>query len=340
MQPIDTLGRPLGTIRLSVTDRCNLRCQYCMPEEDYLWIPHDLVLTFEEITRVARILLRLGVDKIRLTGGEPMLRRDLPDLVASLARLTGLRDIALTTNGLLLERFAAALAAAGLRRVTISLDTLRPDRFRTLTRSREHGAILRGLDAAARHGLPAKLNAVILRDFNDDELVDLLEFGRQRGVEVRFIEYMDVGGATRWSAAQVVSRREMLSRLATHYGRVEPLSDGDPSAPADRFALPDGTRFGIIASTTAPFCRTCDRARLTADGMWYLCLYAHAGLDLRAALRGGLSDDEIAAILTESWRGRDDRGAEQRLAVTQRGPLVPLQVLRTNVHAEMHTRGG
>lgn len=310
-----------------------------MPEEDYVWIPHDEILTFEELGRLTDILIGLGVEKFRITGGEPLLRRDLPVLVRALAQRAADCDLALTTNGVQLARFAAELRRAGLTRVTVSLDTLRFERFRTLTRSGALNAVLEGIHAAAAVGMRLKLNAVIVRGLNDDELVELLEFGAEHQAEVRFIEYMDVGGATHWRSADVVSRAEMLDRIARRRGRPEPLSQ-DGSAPASRFALPDGTTFGIIASTTAPFCGTCDRGRLTADGMWFLCLYALHGLNLKRLLRGGAPDAEISAAIASSWRGRDDRGAEQRLAVERRGPFVPLSRLRRDVHAEMHTRGG
>src|SRR5882672_7647458 len=271
----DRLERPLGSLRVSVTDRCNLRCRYCMPEQDYVWLPKESILSFEEITRLATLFVSLGVSKLRLTGGEPLLRHDLPALTAMLAAIPGVHDLAMTTNGLLLAPHVAALKGAGLQRVTVSLDTLRAERMRELARSERHADVLAGIAAARAAGLaPVKLNAVVIRGLNDDELADLIEFGKREGAEVRFIEYMDVGGATGWSAEQVVSQREMLEVLARRYGAIVPIEDTEASAPAERFRLPDGTTFGIIASTTAPFCRACDRSRLTADGTWFLCLYA------------------------------------------------------------------
>jgi cyclic pyranopterin phosphate synthase len=239
----------------------------------------------------------------------------------------------------LLAEQAAALQAAGLGRVTVSLDTLRPDRFRQLTRFDSLAAVHEGIDAASRVFGRFKIDSVIIRGVNDDELADLIDYGRSKNAEVRFIEYMDVGGATRWSPADVMSRREMLAAVAARYGAVEPLAEVS-SAPADRFALPDGTVFGIISSTTAPFCGSCDRSRLTADGLWYLCLYAARGLDLRARLRGGASHDELAAVVADEWRRRSDRGAEDRLALGERRAFVPLTDLRKDPHLEMHTRGG
>src|SRR5207249_3930247 len=307
----DTFGRPLGSLRISVTDRCNMRCRYCMPEDEYVWLPRESILTFEEIARLVGVFGGLGVHKIRLTGGEPLLRHDLPTLVDLIARDARITDLAMTTNGLLLAKHAAALHRAGLKRLTVSLDTLRAARMLTFARSGRHGDVLAGIAAARAAGYDRlKLNSVVIRGFNDDELADLLEFGRANRAEVRFIEYMDVGGATRWSMDQVVSQREMLEILGRQYGAIGPVPD-DPHAPAERFRLPDGTTFGIIASTTAPFCRSCDRSRVTADGTWLLCLYAARGVDLREPLRRGAPDEELAAIIRDGWLGRRDRGAEE-----------------------------
>ena len=340
--PRDRLRRPLASLRLSVTDRCNLRCRYCMPESEYVWLPKTSILSFEELERLVGIFAGLGVHKLRLTGGEPLLRHDLSRLVERLQRVAGIRDLALTTNGLLLARYARELRAAGLGRLTVSLDTLRPERMREFARSAHHADVLAGLDAAEAAGFTAtKLNSVVIRGYNDDELIPLLEFARGRGLEVRFIEYMDVGGATDWSPAEVVSRREMLDRIAAHYGTVTPFDDSPrDAAPADRFRLPDGTVFGIIASTTAPFCRSCDRARLTADGHLYLCLYAGQGLDLRQPLRTGATDGELADLIAGAWTARDDRGAERRLGDPDRAALYQLEALRADPRKEMHTRGG
>ena len=338
--PSDALGRPLRNLRISVTDRCNMRCRYCMPEADYVWLPRGSILTFEEIDRLAGIFAGLGVTKVRLTGGEPLLRHDLPTLVRLLARHDPLDDLALTTNGILLARSAAELHAAGLRRVTISLDTLRPERMVAFARSARHAEVLEGIAAAMAAGFQAvKLNAVVIRDYNEDEVLDLLEFARARGLEIRFIEYMDVGGATQWDMGRVVSQREILDLVARRYGAVTPLHDHG-WAPAERFRLEDGTTFGVIASTTAPFCRTCDRSRLTADGTWLLCLYGEQGLDLRELLRTGSTDAEIAARLAGTWTARADRGAEERAALSDRGVLHQIESLRADPRREMHTRGG
>jgi GTP 3',8-cyclase len=338
---IDTLGRPLRNLRLSVTDRCNLRCEYCMPEDDYVWLPREDVLHFEETSALVDVFLSLGVDKVRLTGGEPLLRRDLPALVGMIAAKPGLKDLALTTNGVLLAAQADALAAAGLGRITVSLDTLHRDRFLKLTRFDQLDAVHAGIAAAHRVWRRMKIDTVVIRGVNDDELAALVEYGRSVDAEVRFIEYMDVGGASRWSDARVVSRREMLDLLGRRYGRIEPIDEPGSTAPAERFALPDGTTFGIIASTTDPFCRTCDRSRLTADGMWYLCLYATRGLDLRAPLRRRAPVEELRELIAGGWRARDDRGAEERLALGDRRAFVPVQdLLKKDPHIEMHTRGG
>jgi cyclic pyranopterin phosphate synthase len=336
----DTFGRALRNLRVSVTDRCNLRCQYCMPEEEYVWLPRQEILHFEEIATLVDVFMDLGVDKVRLTGGEPLLRRDLDRLIRLLADKPGLRDLAITTNGVLLAEQAGSLRAAGLHRVTVSLDTLHADRFLALTRRQTHAQVLEGLRAVTAAGFSAtKIDTVVIRGVNDDELADLIEFGRTVPAEVRFIEYMDVGGATRWSVEQVMGREEMLGILERRYGPIQPIVE-ETSAPADRFRLPDGTVFGIIASTTAPFCASCDRSRLTADGVWYLCLYAQRGTDLRGPLRGGASRDELSALLRSSWRGRRDRGAEERLQIRHRSPLVQIARLREDPHLEMHTRGG
>jgi cyclic pyranopterin phosphate synthase len=341
-QSRDLLGRPLGSVRLSVTDRCNLRCQYCMPEEHYTWLPRDLLLTFEEIARLSRVFASLGAGKVRLTGGEPLLRRDLPALVTQLRAVPQVDEIALTTNGMLLAEHAVALKAAGLDRVTVSLDTLRPERMLAFARSARHSDVLAGIDAVIAAGFAdTKLNSVVVRGYNDDELVAMVQFAKARGIEARFIEYMDVGGATQWHPADVVSRTEILNCLAAEFGDATPVArDPDQTAPAERFRFADGTVIGIVASTTAPFCRTCDRARLTADGTFFLCLYAERGLDLRAPLRAGATDAELAGLVAQAWRGRSDRGAEVRAALPGRGVLVPLEGLKADLRREMHVRGG
>ncbi len=339
MALLDTQNRPLSNLRISVTDRCNLRCGYCMPEEDYVWLPRAEILHFGEVAALVDVFMGLGVDKVRLTGGEPLLRRELPRFVRMLAAKP-LRDLAMTTNGVLLAEHAPALKEAGLHRVTVSLDTLRPDRFAALTRRQSHAQVLEGIESLARAGFAGtKLDTVVIRGMNDDELADLIEFGKRVPAEARFIEYMDVGGATRWSMDQVVSRKQMLEALEARYGRIEPVVE-ETTAPADRYRLPDGTVFGIISSTTAPFCSSCDRSRLTADGMWYLCLYAQRGVDLRGPFRRGASPEELRELIAGGWQRRADRGAEERLALRERTPLVQIARLKEDPHLEMHTRGG
>jgi GTP 3',8-cyclase len=306
--PADQLGRPLRSLRLSVTDRCNLRCNYCMPQENYVWLPRGELLTFEEIARLVEVFTSLGVEDVRLTGGEPLLRRDLADLVRMLSANPRIRDLALTTNGVLFAEQAEALRDAGLHRVTLSLDTLRPERFLALAGRDTHAQVLAGIAAARQAGFTrTKIDTVVIRGINEDELAALIEYGRGIQAEVRFIEYMDVGGATDWSLEKVFTRAEMLEQLERRYGKIAPVAEVS-SAPAQRFTLPDGSVFGIIASTTTPFCKSCDRSRLTADGLWYLCLYAQAGVDLRKMLRRGAPPEEIAAHISSIWRARSDRG--------------------------------
>jgi cyclic pyranopterin phosphate synthase len=339
----DVFGRPLRSLRLSVTDRCNLRCKYCMPEEEYTWLPRETILSFEEMCVVAGLFTELGVDKVRLTGGEPLLRKDLPSLVQMLRGNPRITDLALTTNGILLAEQAQVLHDAGLHRLTISLDTLNPERFRTLTKRDMHAAVLEGIETARRVGYRGlKLDTVAIRGFNDDELADLIEYGRRVEAEVRFIEYMDVGGATDWSMDKVLSREAILDTLSRRYGKIEAIAEVS-SAPAQRFVLPDGTSFGIIPSTTTPFCASCDRSRVTADGMWFLCLYAREGIDLRRPLREGASAEHLKSLIQSVWQARRDRGAEQRKELERigvRARLVEIERLRQDPHLEMHARGG
>lgn len=338
----DRYGRPLGSLRLSVTDRCNMRCGYCMPEEEYVWLPRSSLLSFEELDRLAAVFIGLGSSRVRLTGGEPLLRHDLPKLVEMLSARPGLHDLALTTNGILLGDHAQALRDAGLKRVTVSLDTLRAERMRSFARTDRLPEVLAGIETARSLGFASiKLNSVIVRGFNADEVLDLLMFARERGLELRYIEYMDVGGATRWRREDVVTRAELLETIQNRFGSPEPVGDPDhPSAPAERFRLPDGTTFGIIASVTAPFCGSCDRSRITADGTWFTCLYGEQGMDLREMLRSGADDEAISARVAAVWSQRTDRGAEQRLRLADRGVLYQVEGLRQDPRREMHTRGG
>lgn len=302
---VDRFGRIHTDLRISVTDRCNFRCQYCMPSEGMVWLDRSDVLTFEEIERVARLLVeRAGVGSIRLTGGEPTVRASLPVLIEKLAALDV--DLSMTTNGATLSRHAADYRAAGLRRLNISLDTLDPDRFVQLTRRNELERVLAGIDAAVAVGFdPVKVNAVLMRGINDDEIIRFLEMGRSKGVIVRFIEFMPLDAQGEWSSDRVVSYEEILTTVSRHFD-FQPISRG--SSPAERFRYTDGSgEFGVIASVTEPFCESCDRIRLTAEGQIRNCLFALDHVDLRVLLRGGASDEEILAAVAgevdRKWAG-------------------------------------
>ena len=302
---VDGYGRVHRDLRISVTDRCNFRCTYCMPEEGMAWLPRSEVLTFEEVERIARLMVeRHGIRSIRLTGGEPTVRAHLPVLVAKLAALPV--DLALTTNGATLRQQAAALADAGLRRVNVSLDTLQRDRFVELTRRDELHEVLQGIDAALAAGLtPVKLNVVVLAGVNDAEVVDLARYGRDHGVSVRFIEYMPLDADGSWDRTQVVSQAEILSRIAAVFP-LEPVGRGNE--PAERFRYLDGHgEVGVIPSVTEPFCDRCDRIRLTADGQLRSCLFSLEDHDLRGVLRSGGSDDDVSdaieACVGAKWAG-------------------------------------
>lgn len=311
----DVFNRPIRDLRISVTDRCNFRCTYCMPFDEYPWIPAAQVLTFEEIERLARVFVQLGVDKIRLTGGEPLLRAGLEDLIARLASIEGLSDLALTTNGSLLAQKATALKAAGLQRINLSLDTLDPDKFRRIRRRGELQQVLDGLFAARAAGLePIKLNAVVQRGVNDDDIIPLVEFCREHGFAIRFIEFMDVGNANEWHADKVVSKREILDTINSKYPLRE-IGRDRGSAPAVDYEFADGGGdIGVIASVTEPFCATCTRARLTAEGQLVTCLFATRGNDLRGLLRSGVNDGAIRDAISAVWTRRVDRYSDLRLA--------------------------
>ena len=320
--PRDTLGRPLHDLRISVTDRCNFRCVYCMPREffgrDHAFLPRAELLTFEEITRLVEVFTRLGVEKVRLTGGEPLVRRDLPDLVARLAGINGVRDLTLTTNGVLLGEHAAALAAAGLRRVTVSLDA---DDDETFMRMNDAGVpvarVLAGIDAAEAAGLgPTKVNMVVKRGWNEHAVLPMARRFRGTGRVLRFIEYMDVGHSNGWRLDEVVTAAEILEAVAAEFP-LEPMPPTHPGEVAERYRYTDGTgEIGGIASVSRPFCGDCSRARLSADGQLYTCLFATAGHDLRALLRGGATDPDLAAHLRGIWGARTDRYSEIRSAET------------------------
>lgn len=340
----DQFGRPLGDLRLSVIDQCNLRCQYCMPEEHYKWLPKTDLLSIDEIGRIVDVFAALGVSKVRLTGGEPLIRPDLLEIIAMLADKldgsTALKDLAITTNGVLLAPRVEALKAAGLKRISISLDTLKSERFTAISRRTTHDKVIEGIRSVPVAGFTStKLDTMVMRGFNDDELVDLIEFAKSVPAEIRFIEYMDVGGATHWSMDKVFSKSDILASLTQTYGEIRPLPKTD-TAPANRYVLADGTVFGIVASTTEPFCATCDRARLTADGIWLKCLYSLSGTNLRDPLRAGATNEELTELLIAGWSDRADRGAENRAAHRQRGVFVSVDRLKADPHLEMHTRGG
>ena len=308
---VDPFGRTIRDLRISVTDRCNFRCTYCMPEEGMQWMPRSEILTFEEIERVARLFVeRFGVDGIRLTGGEPTVRAHLPVLVAKLARL-GV-DMALTTNGATFRNLAHELREAGLRRVNISLDTLDRAKFEQMTRRDELPAVLDGIDAALEAGFaPVKINAVVQRGVNDDEIVPLARFGRERGVEIRFIEFMPLDAAGNWLHDDVVGQDEIVARLAAEFP-LEPVP-ARGAAPADRWRYTDGGfvggggMVGVIPTVTKPFCGDCDRVRLTADGQFRTCLFETREFDVREVLRTGGSDDDLAALIQRAvgtkWAG-------------------------------------
>ncbi len=337
--PLDRHERGLGTLRISVTDRCNLRCVYCMPEDNYVWLDDASILSVDELARIAKAFVAQGVREVRLTGGEPLLRPDLEAIVRRLSQL-GV-DLALTTNGVLFGPRARALREAGLSRVTISLDTLDPERARKLSKTTRLGDVLASLDAAREAGFTGtKLNTVVMRGRNDDELANIVDLARSKGAEARFIEYMDVGGATRWEMSDVVPMAEIVARVGQAFGGATAASAPRGSAPAQRYRTGDGATFGVIASTTQPFCGTCDRARITADGVLFTCLYAERGVDLRGPLRAGASAEALGERIAQTWRARADRGAEERLNAPERRALVPVTRLRADPHREMHTRGG
>jgi len=321
----DALQRPLHDLRISVIDRCNFRCPYCMPEDqyahDHVFLAKDQRLRFEEIERITRAFVRLGVRKLRLTGGEPLLRRELPELVRILAQIPQVEDLALTTNGVLLPRFAQALRDAGLKRLTVSLDSLDPATFHRLSGGRgQVGEVLAGIAAAEAAGFTQiKLNCVVMRGVNDTQVLDLIE--RYRGTRhiVRFIEYMDVGTLNGWRPDFVVPSAELIERIATRWP-LQPLERNYGGEVAQRYAFADGAgEIGFISSVSQPFCGDCSRARLSADGKLYTCLFAQSGFDLREPLRAGATDDQLAALVAQRWAQRADRYSEQRAQLRARG---------------------
>lgn len=321
-RPRDLLGRPLDDLRISVIDRCNFRCSFCMPaDHDYSFLPKPAILDFEEITRVASVMVGLGVSKIRLTGGEPLLRREIEKLIKQLAAIPGVRDLALTTNGVLLGEKAEALAAAGLQRVTVSVPTLDDAEFRRLN-GVDHSVedVLAGIEKAAQAGLgPIKINAVVLKGVNEAGIVDLARFFKERGHIVRFIEFMDVGTLNGWDPETVVPASEILRRVDAELPIVR-LDRRRPSDVAQRYRYADdGVEVGAISSVTEPFCGDCSRARLTADGHLYTCLFGADGHDLKGPLRAGASDREIDALVRTIWQQRSDRYSEERASLAGDG---------------------
>ncbi|MDP8977957.1 MAG: GTP 3',8-cyclase MoaA [Actinomycetota bacterium] len=329
----DRLDRPLRDLRVSVTDRCNFRCTYCMPREvfgaDFAFLDREELLTFEEIARVVGVFARCGVRKVRLTGGEPLVRRDIERLVAMLAGVEGIDDIALTTNGSLLTRKAAALRAAGLGRVTVSLDSVDEQVFSSMADvDIPLARVLDGIEAARGAGFETvKLNAVVKRGVNDGGVVALARYAREKGLIARFIEYMDVGTTNGWRLDEVVPAAEIVERIDAVFP-LEPLGPNYAGEVATRYRYRDGGgEIGMVSSVTRPFCRTCTRARLSAVGELYTCLFAAGGRDLRALLRGGAGDDELATAVDGSWRSRVDRYSELRSAATADMPRVEMSYI-------------
>jgi len=337
----DRLSRPLRDLRISVIDRCNYRCPYCMPAELYgdnhKFLPRGHWLTPGEIKRIGSVFLQLGVRKLRLTGGEPLLRRDIVDIVAGLAELNGADDIAITTNGSRLAEHAAALKQAGLHRVTVSLDSLDPDVFKTMNGGRgEVSAVLAGIDAARKAGFPIKLNTVVERGKNDHTLLDLVEHFRGTGIIVRFIEFMDVGTVNGWQPQQVVPSKELLERLRARWP-LSPVDSNYRGEVAKRYAFDDGQgEVGFISSVSEPFCGNCNRARLSADGTVYTCLFASSGADLRGPLRSGASDSDLVGLLQNIWRNRMDRYSEIRGRLLEHKP----EGAEKSERVEMYRMGG
>ncbi len=312
---VDTFGRLHDNLRISVTDRCNIRCAYCMPETGVPFMPHSEILTYEEIERFVRVAVTLGVNKLRVTGGEPLVRRDLPELIVRLAAVPGVRDLALTTNGVLLERFAEPLYAAGLRRLNVHLDTLDRQRFLSIARRDELERVLDGLEAAKRAGfVNIKLNAVAVKNQAEPDIVPLARFARRNGFEIRYIEFMPLDAQNLWDRSKVLLADDILAILAREIAALHPVPDPDPRAPASEYAFADGIgRVGVIASVSRPFCGNCNRIRLTSDGKLRYCLFALEEDDVKGLLRSDAPDAEIAAAIRRNiagkWAGHEINGA-------------------------------
>jgi len=335
MQQLDTYGRHMQDLRISVTDRCNFRCTYCMPSEifdnNFQFIPHERILRFEEITRLARISVGLGVRKLRITGGEPLVRKDIDQLITQLAQLSDVNDVAMTTNGFLLAKMAQKLKDSGLRRVTVSLDSTDNEVFRRMNGNRADIApVLEGIRAAERAGLlPIKINAVIQKGMNDHGVIDLARFCKDHGYILRLIEFMDVGTRNCWKLDRVVTAQEMTEKINAVLP-LEPIERINSGEVAQRYRYRDGSgELGIIASVTMPFCGNCTRLRLSAEGKLYTCLFAQDGISLRDQLRSGMSDEGISGILSDIWKLRSDHYSELRTETSA-----------TNQRVEMHYIGG
>jgi cyclic pyranopterin phosphate synthase len=333
----DSFNRPLKDLRISVTDRCNFRCTYCMPLDEYEWINKKEILTFEEITRIAKLFIEHGVDKIRLTGGEPLVRQDLHLLIEKLAKLEGLDDLCLTTNGALLANQVSALAGAGLKRVNVSIDTLDHEKFKRMTKRGDLDKVLEGIFAAKAAGLaPIKLNAVVERGVNDDDILPLVEFSRANGLAMRFIEYMDVGNSNHWTSAKLVAKKQIIETIHGRYPLRE-IGREHGSAPSGDYEFIDGRGdIGVIASVTEPFCSSCTRSRITADGKLVTCLFANVGHDLKTQLRSGASDEEIGDFIAKIWSARSDRYSADRLAALNSSNYDP----KSHKKIEMISLGG
>jgi cyclic pyranopterin phosphate synthase len=333
----DAYNRPIKDLRVSVTDRCNFRCTYCMPLDEYEWINKKEILTFEEIARLARLFVDLGVEKIRLTGGEPLVRKDLNQLVAKLAAISQLKDLCLTTNGSLLAEQIESLSRAGLKRVNVSIDTLDNEKFKRMTKRGDLTRVLEGIFAAKQYGLkPIKLNAVIERGVNDDDIIPLVQFCREHGFAMRFIEYMDVGNANNWTSEKLVSKQEIIATIAARYPLRE-IGRGQGSAPAVDYEIANGGGdIGVIASVTEPFCASCTRARLTADGKIVTCLFSQIGHDVKKLLRADASDQEISDFISTIWTSRSDRYSDERLQAMRSAKYDP----KNHKKIEMISLGG
>jgi len=328
---LDKLHRPLKDLRISVTDRCNFRCRYCMPEEifgrDYAFLSNDKILSFDEIERITRIFVSLGVRKLRITGGEPLLRKDLPELIQRLNEIDGVEDIGLTTNGSLLKKFAPDLYKAGLSRVTVSLDSLNEERFSYLNGNRSKvKTVLTGIQAAAEVGMKIKMNMVVQKGKNEQDVVQMAEYFKENKHILRFIEYMDVGNYNGWELGEVVSKQEIL-KMINEVMPLERIEANYPGEVATRYRyMGSNEEIGIISSVTDSFCSSCTRARISAEGKLYTCLFASKGNDLKELLRSGYTDEEITDIIRDIWNNRSDRYSDERLSNTNNKTMPKIEM--------------